>query len=130
MSYVAIEQFICPICGETHSHKGDLILNLEFNDVTPDESLTSYNLCEDDLKLAELGYIAVIEVSNTEDESAISIEQGIRTGNIIHVHMDVLEGIPTFPITEDTVFLYTDSKVFGILRSASTNFEHSNTLLQ
>ena len=118
MSFVEMEKHICPICGETHTHKTGIIINTYLRDI--ENPVTGYGLCEVHDKIYEDGYICLIEVANTNKANRLKQEDAIPTGNILHIKSTVLcqltdASISTRPLA------YIDESTFKYLTTLSEN---------
>lgn len=105
MSYVEMEQKICPICGTVHSFNTGILLHTQLKDIK--DTVTGYGLCEEHQELRDKGYIALIEVTNTKDPKTLN--EADRTGRLVHLHQDAFAKI--FDTPTESPFVFTDPEV-------------------
>jgi len=89
-SYVTMEQKQCVVCGELYD-TGALLLDKRLRKVFDTCTVTSPGLCPEHQRLADDGYIALIETTDDTGE--------YRTGNIAHVRKDAFNEL--FSVTLD-----------------------------
>lgn len=96
MSYVAMAESICPVCGTKHTDSGELLIDKRLKDIPKDKRLTGYHLCKEHQDLADKGFIALVGVDPEKSQvggDTLKMENAHRTGNIAHLKREAFSGI-------------------------------------
>lgn len=88
MSHVAMAEHICVVCGTKHTHNTEILIHKQLKDIPKDERITGYGLCEEHQRLADEGYIALVEVQALKEGNTLKQEEALRTGRIAHLKRD------------------------------------------
>jgi hypothetical protein len=83
-SYVSLGVNICKICG-TEFDSGEILMDKRLRKSMGRKTITGYGMCPEHQKLKDDGFLALIEVSNKGNETILSNENAIRTGNVAHI---------------------------------------------
>lgn len=120
--FVGMQVMTCQICGREHSHGASILLNRRFKPIKDEELQGGYHLCEDDEKMFNQGYIALIEV----DPSKSKTEEGVfwRTGQIVHVRKELAASL--FPQMELNGHPLAHVEI-GIIDNLRKQFDEVNT---
>ncbi len=115
--FVALEKHMCPICGDVHTHNVDgILLDKRLKDIPEENTITDYGLCEEHDRLHKKGFVALIEVTNAEDQSTLTIEKADRTGNLIHMKREKLKLILGDGFSEKTPLIFIDTELADKLK--------------
>lgn len=87
-SYVTLETAVCPVCGVQHD-TGLLLLDQRLRKRFKHKTCTGWGLCPEHKKLADDGYVALIETTNQPN----GLEDAIRTGVLAHVRRTAWEKV-------------------------------------
>ena len=114
MSYVAMEQNVCPICTEIHEHNTGILLDKRLKDIPDDKRVSGYGLCKTCDDLTE-EYIALIGVDPSESDmedtdTTITMENAYRTGSVIHVRRSVVQDIFNIEIDLELPFIFIEEE--------------------
>lgn len=88
MSHVAMAEHICPVCLNKHTHNTKILLHKRLGNIPKDKRVTGYGLCEEHQRLADEGYIALVEAQAPEESNTLKQEDALRTGRIAHLKRD------------------------------------------
>ena len=117
--FVAIEQAICPVCGNKHSHNMGILINKQLKPIKEEHTISGYSLCETHQKLFDNGFIALIEVNNTlseeNSESRLLMENADRTGNYVHMQKEVFDNVFNTRVDIGQELLFIDTEVYNML---------------
>jgi hypothetical protein len=91
-SYVTLETSACPVCGTQHD-TGAVLLDTRLRDKFEHKTCTGWQLCPEHKKLADDGYVALVECSN----QPTSLEKANRTGALAHIRRSAWENIFNTP---------------------------------
>jgi len=94
-SYVTLEQHVCPVCGKTED-TGSLLMDMRLKPTFNKFTTTGWGLCAEHKKLADDGYVALVECSNDQP----TLESAVRTGNIAHVRRSAFDRLFNVPAPE------------------------------
>lgn len=64
-SYVTLENFICPVCGEQHDHEAEIIMHNQLKEVFEPTTLVGYKLCKKHQEIVDEGNRIFIIATNT-----------------------------------------------------------------
>ena len=93
MSHVAMAEHICPICLTKHTYNTEILLHKQLKDIPEDRRVTGYGLCEEHQRLADEGYIALVEATAPKEGNTLKQEEALRTGRIAHLKRDVFSEV-------------------------------------
>lgn len=126
-NYVAMAQEICPICGITHEHSNELLLDKRLRSIPEDKRITGYGLCEEHDKLFQDGYIALVGAdeskSTFKDNGNMDFNSAHRTGHIIHLKRDVFNNMFNTELSEDQEMVFIDQEVIALLEKMNNELE-------
>lgn len=118
-NFVAIAQKICPVCGITHEHNTEILLDKRLQDIPKDKRITGYGLCEEHDKQFKNGFIALVvadesksKINKKEDGTIdkLTMENAHRTGDIVHMRYNVFTKMfdTKIPKTQEMLFISID----------------------
>lgn len=113
-NFVAIEKFMCNICGVTHSHGGGVLINMKLKKI-PEDPIVGYSRCKEDDDKFKNDYVALVVINNDnidgDEDERIKLWDANRTGEIIHIKYDVFNKIfnRDIPSTLDMAFIDVDT---------------------
>lgn len=91
-SHVTMERRVCVVCGLPFD-TGNLLLDRRLRPSFESHTVTGWGMCPKDKKLADEGYIALIECnpdrSPRSAEGRTAPEEAYRTGRLAHVACEV-----------------------------------------
>lgn len=117
-SYVSMEQKVCHICGKTYD-TGSILMDKRLKESLEDHTVTGWGICPDDQKLVNDGYVALVEVSQEEDDipgNTLKQENADRTGRLIWIKREafskLIKGeIKDMAFMPEAVFSHIASRV-------------------
>lgn len=122
-SYVSLEQKLCPICGITHDTNA-ILLDKRMKNSMEKHTTTGYGNCEECSSKLKQGYIALVEVSNSEkDDKILKQENANRTGNLVWLRKTVCDDIFNVKITTPMVFVQ-----IGVIDMLKEKMQHDKVL--
>ena len=103
MSYVAMEQNVCPVCGK--KHEVGILLHKGLEDI--EDQTTGYSLCDHHQAKFEDGYIALIEVEGEQPVNVFrsSMNDVVRTGRVMYADKRLFD-------VEDTPMAFVTTKTY------------------
>lgn len=117
-SYVTMEQHQCPVCLKTFD-TGSLLLDRRVRPVFERFTLTGNSLCVDCKVNADDGRIALVVVSNDNDDRALmQPAEAVRTGDVAWLRRSAWSKVFTAPEPE-SVMAFIPPDVFLMLKGAS-----------
>jgi len=94
MSYVAVDNKVCPICGKKHSIGVLLDRRLREDTFKEKDVVTGYENCPECVSKLEDGYMALVEISDTmpepegDKQPTKNLEDVTRTGRMLWIRRD------------------------------------------
>ena len=83
-SHVGLAQHVCPVC--TKEHDPVVLLDKRLKNTLTNHEFAGWSLCPEHQKMADEGYIALVECANPD---APTLETAKRTGTLGHVRTEV-----------------------------------------
>ena len=120
-SYVSLEQRLCLVCGACFD-TGSLLLDKRLRASMNHYTVTGWGLCAEHQKLAEDGFIALVECDPkrsgaTAANGNLKPEQAYRTGQLAHLKREVFARLFKVSITHDQVCFFVEPGVIEQLQS-------------
>lgn len=118
MSYVALNNNICPICGKKDE---SILMDMKLRDNAFDKKTVESNyICENCLGYIDNGMIALIGIdpskSGNANNNLIKAEEAYRTGEFLFMKREAAENMINFSIG-DHYILFCDQKVIEMLKN-------------
>ena len=105
--YVALAEHVCPVCGCTHTHNTEILINKYLRSIPENKRVTGWGLCKEHQELKDKGYVAFVacdeEKSKLNKHGNINPEDAYRLGPIAHLHKDAYAAIINVPMPEGMV---------------------------
>ena len=118
-SHVSLEQHVCLVCGVVFD-TGAILLDRRLRASMERHTKTGWGLCSEHQKLADDGYVALVECdpqrSGSTDAGRMKPEQAYRTGRLAHVRRTVFAKLFDVPITEDQISVFVELGVIEQLQ--------------
>jgi len=107
-----MEQHICAICGQTYD-TGSILMDTHLKNRFDRNTVTGTGLCEEHQKLADDGYIALIEINNDSACIKVSLEDANRTGRVAHIKSEAFSRMFNTPLDKSSLpMAFIEPKVF------------------
>jgi hypothetical protein len=109
MSHVALEQAVCPVCGQKHD-TGTILLDRQLREDTFKEMgvATHFDMCPEHKELWEKGFVALVGIDPDQSENnggKIKPENAYRTGTVMHINKDLLNHMVNVAVEGPVVFV-------------------------
>lgn len=115
MSFVAMGKKQCLICGEIHDHGAEILLHKQMKDI--EDQVTGNALCEEHDKLFKAGYICLVGAVPPDDVTQMmSPYDTERTGEIIHIKLEMFNRIMDNPAPADLPFVFVEDEIIKNLK--------------
>jgi hypothetical protein len=128
-SYVGTGYYICPVCGNKHSES--VLIDKRMRDTLTQDMFLGQELCPEDKKKFDEGYIAFVECENSDStRDKLKQEEAVRTGKIIHVRKEAIGELFDAPMIK-TPFVFCTKEVGDMLTdlvTESSDTEPTSTL--
>lgn len=111
-SYVGMGYYICPICGNEHGN--EVLMDRRMKATLTQHEYLGQQLCTEDQKKFDEGFIAFVECENSTDADKLKQEEAVRTGRIFHIQKDAISKIFNYPAI-DTPFVFCQKEVGDML---------------
>ena len=126
MSYVAMEQHMCKVCGKIHEHNTGILINKILRDIPDNKRITGYGLCKECDDLSE-EYLAIIEIALSKSRIGTSKElvkpkDAYRTGTYAHIKRSAVPNvfdIDSIEIDTSLPFIYVEEGVIDKLHGST-----------
>ncbi|PLZ02448.1 ATPase [Burkholderia sp. WAC0059] len=120
-SHVSMEQHICVVCGTTFD-TGSILLDRRLRASLKRHTTTGWGLCPEHQKLADEGYVALIECDPQRSGSPTSAdrmkpEQVYRTGRLAHLKREVFARVFNIAPEENQPCVFVEPGVIEHLQS-------------
>ena len=83
-SYVSLEQKVCMVCGKQFD-SGAILLDRRLKESMEHYTVTGSDLCPDDNKRHEEGYVALVEARKPTYGDTLTPGEAYRLGRIAHI---------------------------------------------
>lgn len=94
-SHVGMGHSLCPICCKEHDEV--VLVDTRLRQTLTKDMITGWAMCPEHKRLKDEGYVALVEVSNT---NAPTLENAVRTGNLAHVRAEAWPHLFNVPVPE------------------------------
>ena len=92
-SYVSLEEFICPILGIKHNDGAGVLLDTRLKPTMERTTVTGFKISKSAQDKLDAGYVALIEVSNTDLGDKLDNNKADRTGRLAWVKKEFANAI-------------------------------------
>lgn len=123
-SYVSLEQKICSICGHEHDTNA-ILLDTRLKDSMEKHTITGFDYCEQCQEKIDEGFIAMVEVSNTDPGHKLKQSEAFRTGNLLFLKRELFDQI--FNVKTSSPMTFVEPAVVKYLQSLIQQEKHDNT---
>ena len=108
----SLEKKICEVCGVEHNNGCGVLLNKNLKEDLEMETVTGFGLCKECEDKYKDGYIAlvVIKTPGNDVDQIVRIEDGERTGTILHIKQDALEHLTESKLQKGVAMVYVDDE--------------------
>lgn len=119
-SYVSLEQRLCLVCG-TPFGTGNLLLDKRLRASMKRHTTTGWGLCPEHQKLADDGFVALIECdpqrSGSPAGGRMEPEQVYRTGRLAHIKRHVFARVFNVQIEDKQACVFVEPGVIDQLQA-------------
>ena len=111
-SFTSLEKKICEVCGVEHNNGCGVLLNKNLKEDLEMETVTGFGLCKECEDKYKDGYIAlvVIKTPGNDVDQIVRIEDGERTGTILHIKQDALEHLTESKLQKGVAMVFVDGE--------------------
>lgn len=120
-SHVSLEQHACLVCGVSFD-TGSVLLDKRLRASMKRYTVTGWGLCAEHQKLADDGFVALVECDPQRSGSPASNgnlkpEQAYRTGRLAHLKREVFSRLFNVPIKDKQACVFVEPGVIEQLQS-------------
>ncbi|SEJ50028.1 MULTISPECIES: ATPase [unclassified Variovorax] len=118
-SHVSMEQHVCLVCGVAFD-TGAILLDKRLRASMERHTTTGWGLCADHQKLADDGFIALVECDPQRSGSPggrLKPEQAYRTGRLVHIKRPVFTQLFNVPIEANQPCVFVEPGVIEQLQA-------------
>lgn len=120
-SHVSLEQHACLVCGVSFD-TGSVLLDKRLRASMKRYTVTGWGLCAEHQKLADDGFVALVECDPQRSGSPASNrnlkpEQAYRTGRLAHLKREVFSRLFNVPIEDKQACVFVEPGVIEQLQS-------------
>lgn len=118
-SHVSMEQHVCLVCGVTFD-TGAILLDKRLRASMEHRTTTGWGLCAEHQKLADDGFVALVECDpqrSGSPGSSLKPEQAYRTGRLAHLKRHVFAAVFNVPIEANQPCVFVEPGVFEQLEA-------------
>ena len=120
-SHVSLEQHACLVCGVSFD-TGSVLLDKRLRASMERHTTTGWGLCAEHQKLADDGFVALVECDPQRSGSPASNgnlkpEQAYRTGRLAHLKREVFSRLFNVPIEDKQACVFVEPGVIEQLQS-------------
>ena len=118
-SHVSLEQHVCLVCGMALD-TGAILLDKRLRASLEHHTTTGWGLCAEHQKLADEGFVALIECDPQRSGSPgarLNPEQAYRTGRLVHIKRHVFAAAFNLPIDADQPCVFVEPGVIEQLQA-------------
>ncbi len=116
--FVAMEQNVCQICGNTHEHNTGILINKRLKEIPEDKRITGYGLCKrcDDLTEEYIALVAIDpDKSVMKSNGNVDPEGVYRTGDIAHIRRSKVNEVFNIELDATLPFICVEQEVINQL---------------
>ncbi len=118
-SHVSMEQHVCLVCGVAFD-TGAILLDKRLRASMEHHTTTGWDLCAEHQKLAEDGFVALVECDPQRSGSPggrLKPEQAYRTGRLAHIKRHVFAQVFNVPIEAYQACVFVEPGVIEQLQA-------------
>ena len=118
-SHVSLEQHVCLVCGARFD-TGAILLDKRLRASMEHHTATGWGLCPEHQKLADDGFVALVECDPQRSGSAgarMKPEQAYRTGRLAHLKRHVFAKVFDVPIDANQPCVFVEPGVIEQLEA-------------
>ncbi|MDN2614433.1 ATPase [Enterobacter kobei] len=118
-SHVSLEQHVCLVCG-TCFDTGAILLDKRLRASMEHHTATGWGLCPEHQKLADDGFVALVECDPQRSGSAgarMKPEQAYRTGRLAHLKREAFAQVFYVPIKANQACVFVEPGVIEQLQT-------------
>ncbi|SFN99786.1 hypothetical protein SAMN05443579_101213 [Variovorax sp. PDC80] len=118
-SHVSLEQHVCLVCGVPFD-TGNLLLDKRLRASMERHTATGWGLCAEHQKLADEGFVALVECDPQRSESSggrLKPEQAYRTGRLAHIKRNLFTQLFNVPIEANQPCVFVEPGVIEQLQA-------------
>ena len=124
-SHVSLEQHACLVCGVSFD-TGSVLLDKRLRASMNRYTVTGWGLCVENQKLADDGFVALVECDPRRSGSPASNgnlkpEQAYRTGRLAHLRRTVFAQMFNVPIADEQACVFVEPGVIDQLQSMTAS---------
>ncbi|HCL4034881.1 ATPase [Pseudomonas aeruginosa] len=124
-SHVSMEQHVCLVCGVAFD-TGAILLDKRLRASMERHTATGWGLCAEHQKLADDGFVALVECDPQRSGSPASggrvkPEQAYRTGRLAHLKREAFAQVFNVPIAADQPCVFVEPGVIEQLQTMTAN---------
>lgn len=122
-SHVSLEQHVCLVCGVPFD-TGAILLDRRLRARMEHHTATGWGLCPEHQKLADDGFVALIECDPQRSGSPsgavrMKPEEAYRTGRVAHLKREAFAQVFNLPIAADQPCVFVEPGVIEQLQAMS-----------
>ncbi|NJL54615.1 ATPase [bacterium] len=118
---VSVEQKVCEVCGKPYDTNA-ILLHKQLRNTLDRTTITGVGICPEHKKLADEGYVFLIEVSNHIDDGTLHHSEADRTGEVIMLKRHVFSVLFNTDIPTSQSGCYVE---VGVIEDIKALFEQA-----